>query len=78
MRCATKCFLIILATATSGIPTREICFLPEQLKQTFLPRRFVANVLAKCATAILSVLVNRTNNLPVERRTAGHSTTTNA
>jgi len=27
MRCAKKCFFIILATAISGMPTPEMCFL---------------------------------------------------
>jgi len=32
MRCAKKCFFIILAAAISGIPTPEICVLPGQLR----------------------------------------------
>ena len=31
-------FFIILATAISGMPTPEICFLPGQLKRTLLPK----------------------------------------
>jgi len=38
MRCA-KIFLIILATAISGMPTPKICFSPGQLKRTILPKK---------------------------------------
>jgi len=31
-------FFIILATAISGMPTPEICFLPGQLRRTILPK----------------------------------------
>jgi len=32
MRCAKKCFFIILAAVIIGMPTPEICFLPGQLR----------------------------------------------
>jgi len=32
MRCAKKCFFIILAAAIGGMPTPEICFLPGQFR----------------------------------------------
>jgi len=31
-------YFFILATAISGIPTREMCFLPGKLRRTILPR----------------------------------------
>jgi len=63
MRCAKKCFFIILAKVISGMPTSEICFLPGQFRLTILP---------KSTTASHSVSVNRTYNLPLERRTLYH------
>jgi len=51
MRCAKKCFFIILAKVISGMPTSEICFLPGQFRLTILP---------KSTTASHSVSVNRT------------------
>jgi len=64
MRCAKKCFSIILATAVGGMPT------PENV----LPFRAVeVNALSQGALrAIHSVLVNRTPNIPIERRTLYH------
>jgi len=38
MRCAKKNFFILLMTATSGWPTPEMRFLPEQLRWTLLPK----------------------------------------
>jgi len=38
MSCAKKCFFIILATAISGMPTPEICFLPGQFRLTIMPK----------------------------------------
>jgi len=38
MRCAKKCFFIILAAAISGMPTPEICFLPGQLRRMLLSK----------------------------------------
>jgi len=38
MRCAKKCLFISFATAISGMPVPEICFLPGQLGRTNLPK----------------------------------------
>jgi len=39
MRCAKNNFLIILATAISGMPTPEICFSQGQLRRTILSKK---------------------------------------
>jgi len=39
MRCAKKCFfLIISATAITGMPTPDLCFLPGKFRRTLLPK----------------------------------------
>jgi len=49
MRCAKKCFLkIILATAISGMPAPEICFLPGQLRLPILPKEHHGESLGVC------------------------------
>jgi len=60
-RCAKKYnFFIILAMGISGMPTPEICFLHSSWAEGSCPRS---------ATTSHSVSVNRTHNLPIERRT---------
>jgi len=39
MRCAKKCFFIILAAAVNGMPTLGICFLPGQSRWMLLPKK---------------------------------------
>jgi len=46
MRCAKKQFFVILMTATSGWPTSEMRFLPEQLRWTLLPKERYGNSLS--------------------------------
>ena len=52
-------FFFILATAISGKPAPEICFLPGQFRLTILPKEHHGE----------SVSVNWAPNLPIERRT---------
>jgi len=58
MRCVKK-FFIILAAAISGIPMREIASYRGSWGEWSCPRG---------ATALHSVSVNWTHNLPIERR----------
>jgi len=53
-------FITILATAISGMPAPEICFLPGQFRWTILPKEDHGEH---------SVSVYWTHNLPIERRT---------
>ena len=48
MTCGKKCFFIILATAISGMPTPEICFLPGQFRLTILPKDHHGESLSVC------------------------------
>ena len=48
MRCTKICFSIILATAVSGIPTPEICFLPGQFRPTILAKEHYGESLSVC------------------------------
>jgi len=48
MSCAKKCFFIILATAISGMPTPEICFLPGRFRLTILPKYHHGESLSVC------------------------------
>jgi len=41
-------FLIMLATAISGIPTPEICFLPGRFRRTILPKEHHGESLSVC------------------------------
>ena len=38
MRCAKKCFFLLLAAENSGMPAPEICFLPGQFRLTIFPK----------------------------------------
>jgi len=48
MRCAKKCFFLTLATAITGMPTPEICFLPGQFRRTLLPKEHHRESLSVC------------------------------
>ena len=48
MRCAKKFLFIISATAISGMPAPEICFLPGQFRLTILPKKHHGESLAVC------------------------------
>jgi len=61
MRCAKKCLILFLVTASTGKPTSELCFMPGRLKWTLFP---------KSASAIHSVAVDWPLNPPIERRTS--------
>jgi len=52
-------FFFILATASSGKSTPELCFLMGRLRWTLFP---------KSPTVIHSVAVDRTPNPPIKRR----------
>jgi len=41
-------FFIILATANSGMPAPEICFLPGQFRRTILPKEHHGESLGVC------------------------------
>jgi len=58
--CQEMFSFIILATAISGMPTPEICFLQGQFRLTILPKEHHGES------------VNWTHNLPIERRTLYH------
>jgi len=46
--CQEMFFFIILATAISGRPAPEICFLPEPLRLTILPKEHHGESLGVC------------------------------
>jgi len=45
-----KFLLIILATAISGMPMPEICFLPGQFRRTILPKEHHGDSLSGCGS----------------------------
>jgi len=46
--CQEMSFFIILATAISGMPTPEICFLPGQFRLMILPKEHYGESLSVC------------------------------
>jgi len=53
-------FFIILATAISGMPTSEICFLPRQVRWTFLPKERYSDSLSGCGPNTQPAIERRT------------------
>jgi len=70
MRCAKKYFFILLMTATSGWPTPEMRFLPEQLRWTLLPKERYGNSLSGRGsnTQASNWEVDTTSELPPPQR----------